>query len=251
MSKALPVTVAVILGGVALVPIYFSSQKAAEAQTTAAVVSDASKPATAASASTTSNSTIAKVSYMLGYELGASQQVPPNIDGSALSNGIKDASNGKEPKYSEAELQAAFTEYKAQLLQEMEREAKISGAEGAKFLAENAKKPDVKTTATGLQYKITNPGTGKQPKADSMVTVHYKGQLISGKVFDSSYKKNQPIDFKLNEVIPGWTEGLQLLKEGGKATLYVPAKLAYGERSVPGIPANSTLIFDVELIKVK
>lgn len=103
-----------------------------------------------------------------------------------------------------------------------------------------------------MQYKITKEGTGKQPAATSQVTVHYKGQLLDGKVFDSSYDRGQPVEFPLNQVIPRWTEGLQLMKEGGKATLYIPAKLAYGEQGVPGtIPPNSTLIFDVELVKVK
>ena len=121
----------------------------------------------------------------------------------------------------------------------------------ADFLAENAKKEGVKTTASGLQYKITQQGNGKQPTAQSVVKVHYTGKLLDGKVFDSSVDRGQPVEFPLNQVIPGWTEGLQLMKEGSKATLYIPAQLAYGEQGVPGtIPPNSTLIFDVELIKV-
>lgn len=124
---------------------------------------------------------------------------------------------------------------------------------GEKFLKENASKDGVKTTASGLQYKITKEGDGKSPKATDSVLVHYKGTLLDGKEFDSSYKRNEPIEFPLNRVIPGWTEGLQLLKEGGKATLYIPSKLAYGSRGTPGGPIgpDETLIFEVELLKVR
>ena len=112
----------------------------------------------------------------------------------------------------------------------------------AQFLAENKTKAGVKTTASGLQYIITKEGTGKQPTAQSIVKVHYEGRLINGQVFDSSYKRGQPVEFPLNQVIPGWTEGLQLMKEGGKATFFIPSNLAYGPQELPGIPANSTLI---------
>lgn len=123
---------------------------------------------------------------------------------------------------------------------------------GEKFLADNKTKEGVKTTASGLQYKITQEGTGKAPKATDTVIVHYEGKLLDGSIFDSSIKRGKPIDFQLNQVIPGWTEGLQLMKEGGKATLYIPSKLAYGPRGAGGIIGpNETLIFDVELIKVQ
>jgi len=124
---------------------------------------------------------------------------------------------------------------------------------GEKFLAENKSKEGVKTTESGLQYKITKEGTGKNPKATDRVLVHYEGKLLDGTVFDSSIKRNEPIAFGLNQVIPGWTEGLQLMKEGGKAILYIPSKLAYGARGTPGGPIgpNETLIFEVELIKIQ
>ena len=120
-------------------------------------------------------------------------------------------------------------------------------------MKENAKKEGVKTTASGLQYKVLKEGEGKSPKATDRVEVHYRGTLLDGTEFDSSYKRGETITFPLNGVIPGWTEGVQLMKEGAKYQFTIPSKLAYGERGTPGgpIPANATLIFDVELIKVK
>ena len=131
--------------------------------------------------------------------------------------------------------------------------ADSNSEKGEAFLAENAKKEGVKTTASGLQYKVLQEGTGKSPKATDTVVVNYKGTLISGKEFDSSYKRHKPAEFPLNHVIPGWTEGVQLMKEGAKYEFTIPSKLAYGERGTPGgpIPPNSTLIFEIELITVK
>jgi len=124
---------------------------------------------------------------------------------------------------------------------------------GAEFLADNASKEGVKTTPSGLQYKVVTEGTGKSPAATDLVKVHYRGTLLDGTEFDSSYKRNSPAEFPLNRVIPGWTEGVQLMKEGGKSIFYIPSNLAYGERGTPGGPIgpNQTLIFEIELLEVK
>jgi FKBP-type peptidyl-prolyl cis-trans isomerase FklB len=125
-----------------------------------------------------------------------------------------------------------------------------NGKAGAAYLAENAKKAGVKTTASGLQYEVLQEGTGATPKAEDQVKVHYEGKLLDGTVFDSSIARNEPATFPLNQVIAGWTEGVQLMKEGAKYKFTIPAALAYGETGSGPIPANSTLVFTVELIKV-
>lgn len=130
--------------------------------------------------------------------------------------------------------------------------AQTAAEKGEQYLAENAKKEGVKVTPSGLQYKVLTEGTGKSPKATDTVLVHYRGTLIDGTEFDSSYKRNQPISFPLNQVIPGWTEGVQLMKEGAKYQFTIPSKLAYGSRGAGGvIGPDETLIFDVELLKVQ
>ena len=127
-----------------------------------------------------------------------------------------------------------------------------AGGTGEAFLAENAKKDGVNATASGLQYKVLKSGVGESPKVTDTVKVHYQGTLIDGTIFDSSIQRGQPISFPVNAVIPGWTEALQLMKVGDKWQLFIPAKLAYGERSpAPAIPANSVLIFEVELLGIE
>src|SRR5439155_432938 len=193
-----------------------------------------------------------KVSYSIGMNIGfnlSKQKVDINPD--ILAAGIKDSIAGK-PLLTQDQVKDVMAQFEKDMEQKQKQAGEKNKADGAKFLEENKKKPGVKTTASGLQYKAEKEGTGAQPKATDMVTVNYRGTLIDGTEFDSSYKRGQPATFPLNGVIKGWTEGLQLMKQGSKYQFFVPSNLAYGERSVgPDIAANATLIFDVELLDVK
>lgn len=170
------------------------------------------------------------------------------LDSEDFKDGVKVAFDGGEPAISVEEAQKIINDY----LQELEKKAtEAAQAEGKKFLEENGKKENVKTTASGLQYVVEKEGTGISPTAEDEVTVHYTGKLLNGTVFDSSVNRGEPATFPLNRVIPGWTEGVQLMKEGAKYRFFIPSDLAYGPNGVPNaIPPHSTLIFDVELIKV-
>ena len=193
-----------------------------------------------------------KVSYSIGMNIGLNlsrQKVDINPD--VLAAGIKDALAGK-PQLTQDQVKDIMTQFEKDMEQKQKASGEKNKADGAKFLEENKKKPGVKATASGLQYKVEKEGTGPQPKATDMVTVNYRGTLIDGTEFDSSYKRGQPATFPLNGVIKGWTEGLQLMKPGSKYQFFVPSNLAYGERSVgPDIAANATLVFEVELLEVK
>jgi FKBP-type peptidyl-prolyl cis-trans isomerase FklB len=194
-----------------------------------------------------------KASYSIGLNIGSNlkrQNVELNTD--AFMAGMKDALDGKKPLLNDQEVKEAMTNLEKDMQQKQAAAAQKNLAEGEKFLEENKKKPGVKTTASGLQYKVEKEGTGAQPKATDTVTVNYRGTLINGTEFDSSYKRGQPATFPVSGVIKGWTEALQLMKTGAKYQLFIPPNLAYGERSAGReIPPNSTLIFDVELLDVK
>lgn len=191
-----------------------------------------------------------KISYALG--LGIGQQLKSmNIEDFSIEDfakSISDVMNGKETAISSREAQVMLNEY----FQKKEKEqAQTAIAEGKVYLEQNAKRDGVTQTKSGLQYEVLTEGTGKSPKATDTVRCHYEGRLLDGTVFDSSYKRGEPADFGLNQVIPGWTEGVQLMKEGAKFRFHIPYLLAYGERGAGAqIPPYSTLIFDVELIKV-
>jgi FKBP-type peptidyl-prolyl cis-trans isomerase FklB len=193
-----------------------------------------------------------KVSYSIGLNIGsnlARQNVEINPE--ALTAGVKDAIAGK-PQLTQDQVKEVMTAFEKDMQQKQKVAGEKSAAEGKTFLEENKKKEGVKTTASGLQYKVIKEGTGAQPKATETVTVNYRGTLIGGKEFDSSYKRGQPATFPLNGVIKGWTEGLQLMKKGSKYQLFVPPDLAYGERAVGAdLSPNSTLIFEVELLDIK
>lgn len=191
-----------------------------------------------------------KLSYAWGLAMGRQLKGMgvSNLDADTFRNGVMNAFDGTEPAIPVEEAQKLINDYLQELQDKAEKSAR---AEGEQFLAENGKKENVKTTASGLQYVVEKEGTGAQPTAEDEVTVHYTGKLLNGQVFDSSVNRGEPATFPLNRVIPGWTEGVQLMKEGAKYTFFIPSDLAYGPQCVPGaIPPHSTLIFDVELIKV-
>lgn len=198
-----------------------------------------------------------KVSYVIGTQIGESlKPAGDEIDLDVLVRTMKQTIDGKAPKLDEAEamqvMQAFGERMQAKQLADMEKAKQENAAEGEKFLAGNGKKPGVTTTESGLQYEVITEGTGAKPKADDTVRVHYKGTLLDGETFDSSYDRNEPVQFALQQVVPGWQEGLQLMPVGSKYKFWIPGKLGYGEQGTPGGPIgpNATLVFEVELLDI-
>jgi len=187
-----------------------------------------------------------KVSYIIGMDIGSNMKrqsidVDPNI----FAKGIKDALSGEKPLLTEQEIQETMMAFQKEMMEKQKKRGEV-------FLAENKNKEGVKTLPSGLQYKVIKAGTGKIPKLNDTVTTHYRGTLIDGTEFDSSYKRGQPVSFPVSGVIPGWTEALQLMQEGAKWQLFIPSNLAYGERGAGGIIGpNATLIFEIELISIQ
>ena len=198
-----------------------------------------------------------KVSYSIGMNIGNNlKRNSYEVDADLIAKAIKDVLAGKETLLTEKEAQESIMAYQKEMRAKQEEKnkqlAEKNKKAGEAFLAENAKKPGVVTTPSGLQYKVITEGTGEIPKNGDTVSVNYKGTLIDGTEFDSSYKRGQPATFNVNGVIKGWTEALLLMKTGSKRELYIPASLAYGDRAQGAkIEPSSTLIFEVELVSTK
>ena len=202
-----------------------------------------------------------QAAYIVGLKMGQTtktnlksmDKIKLNIPTKIVNKGFEDALAGKS-LLSDKEVADGVKAFEARIRSKLAEKQKIEAAanleKGKTYLAENGKKEGVTTTKTGLQYKILRPGTGPLPTAKDNVKVHYKGTLIDGKKFDSSYDRKQPATFPVGGVIPGWTEALLKMKKGAKWQLTIPSDLAYGEKGRPGIPANSVLLFDVELLDI-
>ena len=203
-----------------------------------------------------------KVSYIIGTQIVGnlkSQEVEVDLD--SLIMGLRDAMEGRPLALSQSVMKQVYSRFQQQMRAKLaakraeekkkrDEEAKKNLAAGTAFLEANKAKEGVKVLPSGLQYKVITEGTGNTPTADDKVKTNYRGTLIDGTEFDSSYKRNRPAEFAVTKVIKGWTEALQLMKEGAKWELYIPTNLAYGQRGTPNIPPNSTLIFEIELLEI-
>jgi len=191
------------------------------------------------------------VSYCIGISVGNSLKEAnlPSFNSAAFAKAIDEVLANKQTQIDQNSANTFISKYFQKLMEKKSAEAL---KEGAEFLAKNKERKEVKTTPSGLQYEVIKEGTGATPKADDMVTVNYTGKLINDTIFDSSYKRGQPAQFKVNQVIPGWTEALQLMKVGSKYKVYLPSELGYGARPDPRskIKPNSVLIFEVELLSI-
>ena len=197
-----------------------------------------------------------KVSYSMGVDMGRNlHQQTIDVNPDILVQGIKDGIAGGATKMTDDEMKTTMQTFIQTMKAKMQAKQTAMGADnkskGADYLAKNAKKDGWKTTASGLQYKVVTTGTGDKPKATDTVVTQYRGTTIDGTEFDSSYKRNEPAEFPVNAVIPGWTEALQMMPVGSKWQLAIPSSLAYGENGPPQIGPNSVLLFDVELVAIK
>lgn len=192
-----------------------------------------------------------RASYAIGQQIGSnlkSQSI--EFDAKVLAASIQEAAEGKESRMQPEEMQQALMKLQENIVKKQQEEAESNSKSGLEFLEKNKTAEGVKTTASGLQYIVEAEGTGRSPGPNDTVKAHYRGTLITGEQFDSSFDRGQPAEFPVDGVIRGWTEALQLMKVGGKVKLFIPPELGYGPSARPGIPANSVLLFDVELIDV-
>ncbi len=198
-----------------------------------------------------------KVSYAIGLDIGKNFKARRmDIDADVLLQGLKHGQSAAAPLLSDEEIRTVMTEYQQQMMKDDQQRRQAQGQENkAKeeaFLKENAQKPEMQVTASGLQYKVLREGTGPRPLESDTVKVHYRGTLLDGSEFDSSYKRNEPAVFPLKGVIKGWTEALQLMKVGSKYQIFLPSRLAYGEQGAgQAIAPNATLVFEVELLGIE
>ena len=194
-----------------------------------------------------------KLGYTFGSQIGgqlAGSGIGDDVDIDAVVAAIRDVFGGNEPRMTAEQMQQTQAAFQQKAQAKIAAVANENQAKGDEFLAANAKKDGVVTADSGLQYEVLREGKGKQPTAENTVKVHYAGSLIDGTEFDSSYKRGAPVDFPVTGVIPGFSEGLQLMKEGAKYRFTIPAAQAYGEQAPPSIGPNQVLVFDVELIEV-
>lgn len=250
MKKSLIIPAALLVAAAAVVGAQQSGKPAQQqqpaAQPAAPAAGQAGKP----------ESVPDRASYVIGYNLGRSlkqNEVQANTD--LLIKGLRDGFGGGQAMLTEEEMQAAMQALQQQVASQQDAKQKALGeknkTEGEAFLAKNKSRPGVKTTASGLQYEVLSEGKGPSPKATDTVTVNYKGTLMDGTVFDSSYDRGEPATFVLNQVIAGWTEGVQLMKVGSKYKFYIPAALGYGDRGAGNvIGPNAPLVFEVELVSI-
>ena len=241
-----------LFGLAACQPPAETASEAPEESDTAATMSDKTTPSAADGASNMFDSDEKKASYAMGYGVTrqATGQFGDVIDHEAFIAGARAELEGRESEVAPEDAQKALTALNDAQLAKQALVASTTAKEGAKFLADNAGKEGVVTTATGLQYEVITEGTGPKPKATDTVKTHYEGTLINGEVFDSSVARGTPATFPLNGVIKGWTEALQLMNTGSKYRLFIPPELAYGNQGAGSIPPQSTLIFEVELLEI-
>ena len=229
---------------------------AASVALTACNEQKAAEPAKTEAPAAQLESNVAKVSYGIGLNIASNfRQQNIELDKAAFEKGLTDGFDGNEPALEQQVIMQAMQSFQKEQMEKQVADRKASAdtnkAEGDKFLADNKAKDGVKTTDTGLQYKVITEGEGKKPTADDTVVVHYRGTLLDGEEFDSSYSRNEPATFGVGAVIPGWTEALQLMPVGSKYELFIPADLAYGEGGAGAkIGPNEVLVFEVELLDI-